>query len=544
MSNTIFPKIAFILLAVMYLSLCGCQPASEAGDGAKLTESVGPDTTIRSLGEIYRPSPIQVKGFGIVAGLAGTGSSECPPLLRDALVKYILQQVSDKSKIYPEKFINSKDTAVVEIYGTIPPLASKGQPFNLTISAIAGSQTVSLDGGRLFTAELKSASELAVAEAMMSAPHLKTLAVAHGAVFIDKLGTISSDAREARILGGGIAMNDPQISLVMFEADYIMANAIRNRINERFGPGTASAVLPNEIHLNIPAKFRYDKERFLAMVESLSMNTEARATKKRIERLTAALVAGPNREVNEVALAAIGKAAIGKLRKLAGSDDEAVRFHSARCLLQAGDDGAVEILAAIARDQFSGRRIEAIKTIGANARRNDAVGVLTGLLPDEDFSVRHASYTQLSMLEDISIKQRLIGTDFFVENVVCSGPKVIYASQRDIGRIVLFGAPIECEKNIFIESPDKQITINSPAGQDYITVMRTHPTQPRLVGPLRCGFDLTDVIQTICGYSREGISKSRPGLGVPYSDLLPLLRQMCQQGAIKADFRAGEPYSN
>ena len=103
MSNTIFPKIAFILLAAMCLSLCGCQPKTDdAGDGAKLTESVGPDTTIRSLGEIYRPSPIQVKGFGIVVGLAGTGSSECPPLLRDALVKYILQQVSDKSKIYPE----------------------------------------------------------------------------------------------------------------------------------------------------------------------------------------------------------------------------------------------------------------------------------------------------------------------------------------------------------------------------------------------------------------------------------------------------------
>jgi len=196
---------------------------------------------------------------------------------------------------------------------------------------------------------------------------------------------------------------------------------------------------------------------------------------------------------------------------------------------------------AIARDKSSKIRVKAIEAIGALARRNDAIGVLTVLLADEDFTVRHASCTQLTMLEDISIKRRLIGTDFFVDNVIHSGPKIVYASRRDAGQIVLFGSPIECEKNIFIESPDKQITINSPAGQDYITVMRQHPTQPGLIGPLRCGFDLTDVIGTICGYSRKGNAKSRPGLGVSYSELLPLLRQMCQQGVIKANFRAGDP---
>jgi hypothetical protein len=339
-------------------------------------------------------------------------------------------------------------------------------------------------------------------------------------------------------------MNDSQVLLALFRADYLVANAIRNRINERFGPDTARAVLPNEIDLNIPAKFRYDKERFLSMVESLSMNTNSFAQQRRIKTLAAALAAGADKEGAEIALAAIGKPTISELRKLAKSNDEAVRFHSARCMLHAGDDSAISILAGIANNKSSSRRIEAIETIGANARKNDAIPVLAPLLSDEDFSVRYASYTQLRMLEDISIKQRLIGTDFFVDNVLCSGPKIVYASRRDAGRIVLFGSPVECEKNIFVESPGKQVTINSTAGQDFITVMRQHATQPRLVGSLKCGFDLADVIQTICGYSREGSAKSRPGLSVPYSELVPLLKQMCRQGAIKADFRVGESVSD
>jgi len=276
------------------------------------------------------------------------------------------------------------------------------------------------------------------------------------------------------------------------------------------------------------------------MVESLRLSTDSRNMRKRIDTFVAALVAAPDKEPHEIALAAIGKSAVGKLREIVKSDDEAIRFHSARCMLQAGDDSAVAILSAIAMDKTSSRRIKAIETIGTMAKRNDAVSVLTSLLADVDFSVRYASCVQLSMLEDISIRRKLIGTDFFVDNVISSGPKVVYASRRQAGRIILFGSPIECEKNIFVETPDKQITINSPVGQEYINVMRAHPTQPGLIGPLRSGFDLTDVIQTVCGYSRKGDIKSRPGLGISYSDLLPLLRQMCQQGAIKADFMAGQ----
>ena len=541
MKNRIFQKISFALLVIFGLALIGCQPARSDEDGAKFDESG--DMTVGSLGRIHRFAPIPVRGFGIVAGLAGTGSSECPPVIRSALVTYILKQVTDKSRIDPEKFINSKDTAVVEIYGTIPLLASRGSSFDLKVSVMPGTQTMSLDGGRLFTAELKSASELSLAEALMSAPHLTTLAVAQGPIFIDKLSSGNIDPRTGYILGGGSAMNDSQVLLALFKSDFLVANAVRNRINERFGPDTARAVLPNEIDLNIPAKFRYNKERFLSMVESLSINTNNIVQQKRIKTLAAALASSADKKATEIALAAIGKPAISELRKLAKSGDEAVRFHSARCMLQSGDDSAVSTLAGIANNKSSGKRIEAIETIGANARKNDAIATLAPLLSDEDFSVRHASYTQLRMLEDISIKQRLIGKDFFVDNVVCSGPKIIYASRRDAGRIVLFGSPVECEKNIFIESPDKRITINSTADQDFITVMRRHPTQPRIIGPLRCGFDLADVIQALCGYSSEGSTKSRPGLSVPYSELLPLLKQMCQQGAIKADFKAGEPIS-
>ena len=78
--------------------------------------------------------------------------------------------------------INSPNTAVVEIFGTIPTLAAKGEPFDLLIAPLPGTQTTSLAGGRLYTTEL-SALERFFGYGQYS----KTVALGSGPVFINKL---------------------------------------------------------------------------------------------------------------------------------------------------------------------------------------------------------------------------------------------------------------------------------------------------------------------------------------------------------------------
>ena len=199
------------------------------------------------------------------------------------------------------------------------------------------------------------------------------------------------------------------------------------------------------------------------------------------------------------------------------------------------------MLRKIAQDPDSGYRIEAIRAIGIAAKRSDAVSILNQIAGDEDFEARFAAYEQLRRLDDICISQTLIGGSFLLDSVVCKGPRLVFASRADGPRIVVFGAPLNVEKNIFIESGDGSIIINAQPEEEFVSVMRKFPNRPRPVGPLKATSNITDIIRTLCqSPSAKNRPVMRPGLGIAYCDLIVLLKQMCETGALKAQFRAGE----
>ena len=82
----------------------GCAPPEQP----KIEETLSLDTTVGQLGRLYQYSAVGVMGYGIVAGLPGTGSSECPPELRNALTKHIQTSTGRDTVVNPNRFINSK----------------------------------------------------------------------------------------------------------------------------------------------------------------------------------------------------------------------------------------------------------------------------------------------------------------------------------------------------------------------------------------------------------------------------------------------------
>lgn len=521
------------VLSALAVAMCGCGQRSARTE--ELPEPVQLAGTIGSMARLYEFGAIPVKGWGIVAGLAGTGSSECPPVLRDVLVKYIQQQVSGESRVDPDGFINSPDTAVVEIGGVIPPVASKGDRFDVEVVAFPGTQTTSLDGGRLYPAQLKAVSRLQRFD-----QYSRMLATAQGPVFIDKLDSGPGGKTKGYVLGGGSVVEDVQISLVLSEPDYLVASAIRNRLNERFGPGTARAISPSQIRLKVPPKFKAAKDRFLAMVTTLSLDQDEQLQQRRIETLVERLVRGEDIAISQIALATIGKAALDELAPLLSASDERVRFHAAVCMLSIGDDRPLSVLRRIVAGGNSPYRIETIRAIGTSARRNDAIAILNSVLADEDFAVRFAAYEQLRNLRDISVSQIPVAGDFLIDSVICAGEKTVFVSRRGISRIILFGAPIYCKDNIFIESADRSVVINAGRGDKFVSVMRKHSKSPRLFGPLSSGFKLADIIRTLGEVlPADDRALVRPGLGVAYSDIAALLKQMVEKGAVEAEFRTG-----
>ena len=186
--------IGTLLSVVIVFVVAGCGLAGKQTITPAVSET-GPGRTIGSLAEIVGFEPVAVEGYGLVAGLAGTGSSQCPPELRTYLQQYILRQLSKTSKLSAEELIESEDTAVVRIVGFIPPGASSGQRFDVKVSALPATQTTSLAGGYLYTAELSPYTKLGKST--------RILATAQGPIFNDFAGGEGATEKTGYVLGGG-----------------------------------------------------------------------------------------------------------------------------------------------------------------------------------------------------------------------------------------------------------------------------------------------------------------------------------------------------
>lgn len=510
----------------------GCASPPEPQEPAA---TLDPKSTIGLLTSIAATQEIQVRGIGIVAGLAGTGSSECPANIRQQLEKYIWQQVPEKGGINPRAFIDSTDTAVVEIIGTVPYLSAKD--FDVLVRPLSGTQTTSLDGGYLYTTDLKEISRLASVDQFTQ--YSQTLATASGPIYSNKLS--AADKKVWYVMGGGKPAQKPKVLLTLNKPDYMVASAIRNRINERFGPKVCIPNSPADCTLSFPPRYRNEKLRFLEIVKSLLITDSDELRLGHITSAIERLINETDKVEPEIVLEGIGKPSLDHLLPLLTHPDESVRFHAARCMLNIGSNEAINCLRSMILNPDSTYRIDAIRAIGLALNNRDAKPLLMAALADDDLQLRVAAYEVLAQMDSPMIMRRIVGGgNFIVDSVVCGGPKLIYVYQQDTPRIALFGSPIQCSPNLFVQSDDGIVTINALAGDKYLSVSRKHPQRPRVIGPIKSSFDLGILLQTLGEMpeinERTGL---RPGLAIAYADIVPLLKKMCEQNALSAAFVTG-----
>jgi len=518
---------ASILIVIFFASGCG-EPSQKNVTGYEPKIDLG--TTIGSLAEVFSFNKIPVEGYGLVGGLSGTGSAECPVQIKDYLKQYILQQL-DEDNVNIDKLISSNDTAVVVVQGAMPTMVPKNQYFDVRVAALQGTQTTSLEGGWLYGAELKAAGGFGIA--------MKVLATAKGPIFIDTLSA-QSNKKAGYILAGGKALGEYKMNLGLRRPDYKTASIIRNKLNERFGDGTARAVSPSQIELQTPDKYMKQKERFISIVKAIYLAETPAATQTRIRTFTKELVVSPNKYSSEIALEAIGNESLSKLSALLNSSQEEVRLRAARCMLNLGSDEGFNTLREIASDKNSTYRAEAMDAITTSASRNDAIAISRNLLRDSNFNIRLAAYENLRKLDDISVIRKLIGRNFYLEQITQATYKDIFVSRSGPPRIVLFGSPLYCRDNTFIQSADGCITINAPAGQEYVSILRKHPKRPNVLVQLKSSFELGDIIRTLCEEPVKKTQQEQVGLNVSYAEAIALLKQMCEKGAVDAEFHAGD----
>jgi hypothetical protein len=275
------------------------------------------------------------------------------------------------------------------------------------------------------------------------------------------------------------------------------------------------------------------------MVHALYLTQEPALTQQRIATFIRRLGDLQDKYVSEIALEAIGNECLDELSVLLRSPDELVRLHAARCTLNLGGDAGLSELKQIALDKNSAFRFQALASITTGAARNDAAAISRLLLRDDNFLVRLAAYEQLRQLDDTAVAQEQVAGTFYIERVAQTDKKVVFVSRTGQPRVVLFGTPISCRGNIFLGSADGDITINAPSGAKYVNITRKHPRRPDVIAQLKSSFEVGDIVRTLCDEPLKKDEEGRGGLGVSYADVAVLLKQMCDKGAVQAEFRAG-----
>lgn len=495
--------------------------------------------------------PMRVRGYGLVVGLGKNGSSDCPRPIYDRLVQSLYKQhrfssgVVGEKGVSPEHLIADLDTAVVLVQGDIPPAASEKTPFDVFVSAIPGTQTKSLRGGRLFTAELEVFRDVGKDVAITG----QVLARGAGAVFInpfsDAESATQSSELEGVVLGGGVATKDRRVRLVLTEPSYPRARQIQDRINAHFSAGAkvADAISPSFVQLQVPTEFRLDAGHFLALIRGMFLNRDPAFESARARELAAELLSpvAPHPQI-AWCFESLGRSAMPVLEELYGNAKDFVRFHAAAAGMRLGDHVASDTMATLALESEGEFRFQAIRALGEARWMGAAATPLRTLLSDADPRVRVAAYEALIARHDSTIQSIDVGPgNFRLDSIPSNGDGFVYAKRTKEQRIALFGVDLRCTTPLLYRSSDGSMTLNAAEGDSAITILRTVVASGTTSQPISAPLQLSGLVSLLGQDAAVDTDNHAIGLGFDYGSVVRALYQLSQSGVIEAKFILEEP---
>jgi len=467
------------MLAIVY----GCKPSSRK-DVVDLSSPQELGVTIGSLCETVGYEDVKVFGHGLVWGLAGTGSRDCPTGVRSYLEQY-LSKIELERYLGPEyegmtvkEIINSPTTAVVRVNGTVLAGAPKGTVFDVQVNIPWSSQTASLEGGWLLPTEL----QIVVPGRSITSPMARhESAMAMGQIFINpfprkSVGTRRLSQRRGTVLGGGRTFSDRLIYLGLLEPNTLRAQIIQRRINGRFqladGYRVADATR-RKITISIPENYRHEHQHFISVLLSLFLQDSAAFQELKLKEMDEMVrKSGADYETISLTWEGIGLLSLPYLGPLYENGSGEIAYYAARTALRLGDDGAVVSLIEMASDHHSPVRLLATKELSRIADEPRARKALIKLLDSNDMAIRLLAYQGLRRKGDSRVRSVSLPGGFSLDIVVTSGENVICVWGLREPRMVLFGQNISCGENVFFESKKEALTINANKEDEHLTIHR------------------------------------------------------------------------
>jgi flagellar basal body P-ring protein FlgI len=502
--------------------------------------------------------PVLVRGYGLVVGLDGTGSRDIPPALKAHMVSEMTrrgvgQTTAGFGHVKPDQMLASPDTAVVIVEGVISPGAvgreSKrgmqvaGTSFDIRVYADPRTGTTSLDGGRLYTAELRPVVEGEILPPVGS-HQAAAVAEARGPIFVNPFAEPGAEGRDTvnrtigRILDGGEVTRDMPLKLRLATPSHVRAEVIQSAINTRFPrePGqsedTARGESSESILITVPLSFRDRPDDFVQLLRHTTIRqANAEAVANSIKRIL----------LNDAGAAydaswrwqALGERSLPTVSTLYDYPEVKPRLAALRAGAKLGDARVIPHVIDMARDApFESRRqaVNLLTTLPLDPRIDQ---VLRELVNDDDVDVRLAAYEAAVKRADPWITRHVVD-DKFVLDVVESQKPLIYITQIGQPRVALFGTDVALAPVTLVDAWSGRLLLKSSPDDEYVEVYYR---------PLRGGDRilertdprLEDFIQFL-GHTTS-VEHPEPGLGLSYSETVGALYQISRQDSLDVAFR-------
>jgi flagellar P-ring protein precursor FlgI len=252
---------------------------------------------IKNLAFIRGVRSNQLVGYGLVAGLNGTGDGRRVPFTSQMLANMINQFGTS----FEAEQLRAENIASVVISAELPPYAKEGARIDATVSAIGDAE--SLQGGTLLLTPLQGidGQVYALAQGPISIGGFETRERRGSQEKHLTTGVVASGAIVEKEVPSTILSDGDTLTLYLNQADFTTAARMADAINLHFHQICAEAVDGGTIEIKVPSRYRQDSIAFISELENIQVESDVVA-KVVINERTGTVVVGQDAVIAPVAI--------------------------------------------------------------------------------------------------------------------------------------------------------------------------------------------------------------------------------------------------
>ena len=416
------------------------------------------------------------------------------------------------------------------------PKAIPGTIFDLRVQADPQTGTTSLEGGRLFTTDLRPGP------LMTGSRQASIIAEGKGPLFINpffdpKGSSAISINKLSAVLNGGEVLEDIPLKLMLTNPSHTRS-ACPGRDQSTLPPGsgqrnpTASGKSDPVIEPTVPPSMRDQSEIFIELVKHPPSGRRTPVGRARPAACCWPTRTTPRRSTGDGAPSASGAF------PSSGNSTTTPRNSPAWWPCAAEPSSVIRSPRSTSVNSASraiwecdSKRPNSSRTCRPTRGRTAPCGPCSTTTTSRCDSGR----TGLAERQDLLLERKVVDKKFVLDRVSSEHP-MIYISQSSMPRIAVFGKDLEIDRPVTMGAWDNRLLVRDSEGTDHELEIYYRANKAQSARIIEADANAFDFLQTIS--RRPTIEDPRPGLDLSYSETVGAIHALWAQGHLTGDFKA------